>query len=138
MFCKKESMKRLLATMVVCALTSGAVAGTNVAASVSVPQRHPDELTECIEKAEAAIQKKDYAEATNVYTEIETFFPGHQPESAVRIGDILLIQGKTNEAIRAYQMALKKYPLGAGGRCRAYDKLKKLKTDQNETVDRTR
>jgi outer membrane protein assembly factor BamD (BamD/ComL family) len=118
------------------AITSAclAAAGTNTVETAAFSYHGTaKEVKGLIQRAEAALQQGQFDQATNHYKEIENFFPSeYATESAVRIGDILLLQGKTNLAITAYQDAMKKYHRAAllcGG------KLKRLKAEQNPRSD---
>lgn len=87
-------------------------------------------VKELIGKAEELRKQGKLDEALLQYRDIEAFFQDYAPEAAVRVGDILLLQGKTDLAIKAYEDAVRKYPNDAA-RCGAVEKLKRLKTAPN-------
>jgi len=88
-------------------------------------------LDELVEKAESAIRVGRFDAATNQYAEIEGFFATYAAAASVRIGDILVLQGRTNAAIRAYQNAMRKYPCGAVP-FGAHAELERLTREQNQ------
>ena len=76
-------------------------------------------------QAEVAVAEKRYDEAITLYCRIGELVPEGAAMSAVRIADILMMQGQTQEAIQQYQLAVERHPRGAM-RYGAYDRLDEL------------
>jgi len=108
-------MKRelLLATALSCAF-----------GCASVDQHLPSDQR-MIREAEIAVDEERFDDAVALYQRIEREFRFESARSAVRVGDIRLLQGRRDAAIAAYKRAVQLYPQGSM-RYGAYHKLKGL------------